>query len=269
MSRPSLKTYAYITIILILGFYSVAEAENFYADRPATQEEKPQVKKKAAPATPVGPKNLSEQQRMARAYREDGIKEQQVGNIKEAVAFYQKSIELDPAYPDAYNDLGIIYEAEGATDRAEENYLQAMRVDSNYLSAYSNLALLYENKRDLEKAAFYWQKRADLGPSGDPWTERAKQRLADIRLVYPRPGADYGREQEALNLLNDVAMEKEICQKDDRAQARKLFKKAKLAYEKEDFAAAIMEAVNAQNLDRDNQEIQDFIEQVQRRALSR
>ncbi|MDD5097631.1 MAG: tetratricopeptide repeat protein, partial [Candidatus Omnitrophica bacterium] len=106
------------------------------------------------------PDGLQEQ---ARKYREAGLEYQSTGNLPEAMSLYQKAIAIDPTYPDPYNDLGVVYEAAGFNDRAEESYLKALKIDPNYLSAYSNLAFFYENKRDLEKAAFFWQKRADLG----------------------------------------------------------------------------------------------------------
>ena len=100
-----------------------------------------------------GQKNkLSETQAMAREYREQGLAFQRQGDPVTALSFYQKAVELDPAYAVVYNDLGVVYEAMRFIDRAEESYLKAVKLDPEYLSAYTNLALLYENKRDLEKA---------------------------------------------------------------------------------------------------------------------
>ena len=91
--------------------------------------------------------SLTQLQLEARAYRDQGLKYQQIGNIDAALRFYQKAIELDSLYAVAYNDLGVIYEAKGETDRAEESYLSAIKIDPSYLSACTNLALFYENKR--------------------------------------------------------------------------------------------------------------------------
>ncbi len=118
----------------------------------------------------------------AQQYRQAGLEKQRIGNLSEAMSLYQKAIAVDPGYAVAYNDLGVVYEAMGLPARAEESYLKALKIDPGYLGAYTNLALFYENKRDLEKAAFYWGKRAQIGSPDDPWTQKAARRLKDIRM---------------------------------------------------------------------------------------
>ncbi|MBU1124401.1 MAG: tetratricopeptide repeat protein, partial [Candidatus Omnitrophica bacterium] len=123
---------------------------------------------------------LSPLQSQAREYRSQGLEMQQVGNLEGAMSFYQKAVELDPGFAMAYNDLGILYEAVGDLDRAESCYLRAVNLDKEYVSPYSNLALLYENKREFRKAAYYWEKRIEVGSSDDIWTKKAEARLDDL-----------------------------------------------------------------------------------------
>lgn len=230
----------------------------------------------------LGPDNdkiRPELQKEARKYRSQALELQRIGDLEGASALYQKAVELDPSYAVAYNDLGVIYEAKGLTDLAEECYLESIRIDPDYLSAYSNLALLYENKRELKKAAYYWKKRAELGSPGDPWTEKARKRLEDINLVLSDKPQEYTREQEVVGLLKDVAnkkaavkkamLKKGAFKKDNKDLAREHFEKAIRQLEKQDYATAIKEALDAQQLDPSNQEIERFIEKVQTRALSR
>ncbi|OGX19726.1 MAG: hypothetical protein A3K83_07445 [Omnitrophica WOR_2 bacterium RBG_13_44_8b] len=214
-------------------------------------------------------KNLTELQKQARIYRAQGLEFQHIGNLDEATVFYQKAIQLDPAYAVAFNDLGIVYETRGFIDRAEECYLQAVKVNPNYLSAYTNLALFYESKRDLGKAAFCWKKRFELGSPDDPWTQKAKQRVVDINLVSSTNPRQDQREQEIMALLEKTAVQQSILRKEDKALANKHFEKAKQSYVKQDYATAIKEAFNALQLDPANQEIDKFIEKVQNRALSK
>lgn len=215
-------------------------------------------------------KNLSALQKQARMYRAQGLELQRIGNADDAMSLYQKAVELDPSYAIAYNDLGIICEAKGFTDRAEEYYLKSIEIDPDYLSAYTNLALLYETKRDLDKAAAYWKKRAELGLPDDPWTQKARKRLEDINLVLSNmPLEEVLREQEVVELLKEVATQKTVMEKDDKELAKNHFGKAKQSYDKEDYATAIKEALDAQQLDPANKEIEKFIEKVQTRALSR
>jgi Flp pilus assembly protein TadD len=127
--------------------------------------------------------NLSQLQREARVYRSLGLELQRKGDLEQALSFYQKAAALDPSYPVVLNDLGIIYETKGDIERAKECFEKAIALDQYYLSPYTNLALLCEKERNLKGAYFYWKKRAELGLSGDFWTEKAKQRLEDISLI--------------------------------------------------------------------------------------
>jgi tetratricopeptide (TPR) repeat protein len=212
---------------------------------------------------------LSELQKQARIYRSQGQQAQSMGDLDTAWKWYTKCVELDPTYAVVYNDLGIISEARGFNDQAEAYYLKAIRIDPNYLSSYTNLALLYEGRRELNKAALCWAKRVELGSSDDPWTIKAKQRLEDIQLVSSISPIEDSREQEVVSLLNEVATKKSIIKKSNQELSKEHFRKAKLCLDKEDYPAALKEAVDARQLDPTNQEIDEFIEKVQTRALTR
>ena len=212
--------------------------------------------------------NLTELQKTARLYRQQGIGMQRAGNLDGAMSFYQKAIELDPYYAVIYNDLGVIYETKGEASRAEESYLKSIQLDPAYLSAYSNLALFYEHKRDLKKAAYYWGKRAQLGLPDDPWTQKAQQRLDDIRLVLGEK-VDARREIQVMDLVRKTSDEKSLLRKDDKALARSHLDKARQYYKRNQNVLALREAINAKQLDSENVEINEFIEKVEKRLLSR
>ena len=205
----------------------------------------------------------------ARKYREEGLKYQEMGNLSEAKLRYQKAVTLDPNYAVAYNDLGVIYEGEGSLDNAEECYLKAIKIDPTYLSSYTNLAFFYENKRNLKEDEFYWSKRAELGSPDDPWTQKATRRLKDIRSVLNDRSFGDEREEEVLGLIKDIAVDKSTFNKSNKELARVYFEKAKKSFNNGDLSAAIKQAIDAQQLDQNNKEIEEFIEKAQLRALSR
>ena len=215
----------------------------------------------AAPLSKKEEETLTELQKQARLYRSQGLDYQNLGNLDAAKGYYQKAIQLDPVFAASYNDLGVVFEAEGLIDRAEECYIQAVKVDPNYLSAYSNLALLYENERDLDKAAYYWNKRSELGPPNDPWTQRARQRLRDIRAVSAggSPVQDK-REQEIVNLVKDVSANKTNLSSDKRELVANYMRKAKAMELKGDTAAALRLANAALRIDPTNENIQKYID---------
>ncbi|MGE5197387.1 MAG: tetratricopeptide repeat protein [Deltaproteobacteria bacterium] len=220
---------------------------------------------------------LSGLQQQARLYRTQGMELQRVGNLTGAMALYQKAIEIDPSYAVVYNDLGVVYEAQGFTERAKESYLKSIKVDPNYVSPYSNLALLYENERKLDEAAFYWQKRAALGSPDDPWTQKARSRLDDIRLVLGKRTRFVPQEDEVLSFMQDVSSnlaalrqsQPEKMGQENMQISRNYFDKAKINYQKGDHLNALKEALEAQQLDPSNKDIEKFVEEVQSRLLSR
>ena len=221
-----------------------------------------------ANAAPVGKADADGLPQQARIYREAGLKLQNLGNLPEAMVFYQKAVAIDPGYAVAYNDLGIIYEAMGSFGLAEENYLKSVKIDPLYASVYTNLALFYEGQRNLEKAAFYWGKRATVGASDDPWTQKAASRLRDIRVsLSNRPFSDE-REKEVLGLMQDIVGNKIELNQSDETLSATHFKKAKQSFDRGDMATAIKTALDAQYLDQDNREIEAFIEKAERRALT-
>ncbi|MCX5668558.1 MAG: tetratricopeptide repeat protein [Candidatus Omnitrophica bacterium] len=221
---------------------------------------------KAAPASKENADGLPE---LARKYREEGFKLQSLGNLPAAMSFYQKAIAVDPGYAMVYNDLGVIYEAMGSFDLAEENYLKSIKIDPLYSSVYTNLALFYEGQRNFKKAAFYWNKRVEVGTPDDPWTQKAINRLRDIRMsLSDRPFSDQ-REEEVLGLMKDISENKTEFNKDDKSLAQMHFNKAKHNFEGGDMSTAFKEALDAQYLDQNNPEIEAFIEKAERRALTR
>lgn len=214
-------------------------------------------------------KNLSSLQKEARAYRAQGLQFQNTGDLDSAMNFYQKAVILDPAYAVAFNDLGVIYEAKGQPTAAKEMYLKAININPSYTSAYTNAAILFENERDFKKAADYWKKRVDLGAIDDPWTQKARKRLEDIRLVSSERPVGDETEEEVVGLVMDISAEKKALKVDDKLQAQEYLNKAKEKSQQSDDVSALKLAIDASQLDPANTEIKDFVDKIQKRLLSK
>lgn len=243
--------------LIIFSFFSVSDSYARNLTGPASNKEGGK-----------GPGTLTQKEEQARVYRSQGLSFQNAGDLASAQVYYQKAIELDPNFAAGYNDLGVIYEATGFPERAEQAYLQAIKLDATFLSAYSNLALFYEGQRDLKKAAMYWKKRAELGAEDDPWTQKARARYADIGLVIS-PSPEDAKEKRIVGLMQDVTRQKEAARKDNREEARIVFAKAKESYRRGDEVTALSLALNAEALDPSNKAVNEFIEKVQRRLLTK
>jgi len=132
------------------------------------------------------PSSFSETKRdskQVKEFRDKGYEAQRLGNLDMALNYYQKAIEFDPYYAVAYNDIGIVLEAKSMNDRAKDAYLRAISLDPNYLSAYYNLAALYEKEGELDKAAYYWRMRINLGDWSDTWTWKARDQLENLEAT--------------------------------------------------------------------------------------
>lgn len=145
----------------------------------------------------------------ATEYRVKGYQAQKVGQLPDALSYYQKSVMIDPRNAGVYNDIGIVYEMLGNSHEAEKSYLDALMVDSSYADVYSNLALLYEKKGDFYKAAKYWMKRAYLGKEDDLWAQKARQRMIEIGKIMPEVQQMYA-DKEAQVLASKVLEDKQL-----------------------------------------------------------
>lgn len=215
--------------------------------------------------------SLSQTQKQARKYREEGLERQRLGDIDEAYKLYLKAKELDPAFAPIYNDLGIIYEMKGMTRKAEAHYKKALQISPRLVSAYSNLALLYEHRRELKKAAQYWKMRKALGEESDPWALKAERRSGDIDLVlHPNLGEDI-TEQDVLELVESVSWQKESAPDptSPRFKARAAFAKAQLSLKRGDEMTAYRHAIDAYQLDPQDKKIRQFLLRIQKSLLSK
>jgi len=186
---------------------------------------------------------LSVLQSEAESYRNDGLRFQNLGDLDSALKMYQKSAGIDPEYAVVHNDLGVIYEAQGDIERAETSYLQATHIDPSYASAYSNLALLCEDKRDLAKAAYYWQKRVELGDPDDIWTLKAQQRLEDINLILTGKPARAVKEKDVNALMKDIISEKNTPGKSSKPAAVKKPQNTKLESFEKSYSEEMQKAL--------------------------
>lgn len=235
------------TIFLIILLFSACLA---FAKEPSSEQE------------------LTSLQKEARVYRDQGLACQNRGNLDTALNFYQKAVELDSGFAIAYNDLGVVLEAKGQIDRAEAAYRRAIAIDPAYLSSYTNLALLYEEKREIAKAAECWKKRANLGSQDDPWTKNAGERFEELSLILSKTPLEDLKEKEVLGLTEKMSKPRTMFTHEDASLAYKHMMKANEYFERREFAAAVKEALDAQQFDPTNKEIEKFIEKVQLRALS-
>jgi tetratricopeptide (TPR) repeat protein len=102
---------------------------------------------------------------------------------------YREAIQADSRYALAYFDLGNVLDETGRVQEAIQTYKTALQLAPTYADVHYNLALAYEKVREPRKALKHWQAYIKLDTSG-PWSVHARSQIkrilqADVlRLVH-------------------------------------------------------------------------------------
>jgi len=102
---------------------------------------------------------------------------------------YRAAIEIDPRYALAYFDLGNVLDETGRVAEAIQAYNTALQLAPTYGDAHYNVALAYEKVREPRKALKHWRAYVKLDTSG-PWAVHARNQIQRImqadglKLVY-------------------------------------------------------------------------------------
>jgi tetratricopeptide (TPR) repeat protein len=98
--------------------------------------------------------------------------------LKDAEAAKREALGIEPKDTRVYRLLGDCYRATGAVDSATEAYTKAVELDSTDLNSLWYLAMLWQQKRDINKAIYYWSRLASL----QPFSARIHLQLASLLL---------------------------------------------------------------------------------------
>lgn len=141
---------------------------------------------------------------MTRAYLNRGIDQKALGKMQAAIADYSKAIEIDNSYALAWYNRGVAYYDARDFIHACTNFQSSVSLDSFSTDAWYNLGLTYNKLHQDKKAAFCFNKVAQLDPGN--WKARAvcsifssdyKSAVADLRKAI---GLD-NNDKEAQNML--------------------------------------------------------------------
>jgi tetratricopeptide (TPR) repeat protein len=102
---------------------------------------------------------LAKNPRAAEATYNRGVASLRLNRLDEALADFNKTIELNPKDPDAWNNRGLVYNRLGRTQEALSDFNKALELDDLNGQAYNNRGLVYlklgknnEAIEDLKKA---------------------------------------------------------------------------------------------------------------------
>ncbi len=86
------------------------------------------------------------------------------GQIDEAIAHFQKALEIKPDYAPVHNNLGLALADRGRIDEAISHYQEALTVDPEYAEAHNNLANALANSGQFDEAIIHYQKALAAKP---------------------------------------------------------------------------------------------------------
>jgi tetratricopeptide (TPR) repeat protein len=74
------------------------------------------------------------------------------GQLSQAIAQYEKTIELRPDYAEAYYDLGNCHLQQGNPEKAVKQYEEALKLSPHLVEARNNLATILCQKGEIDRA---------------------------------------------------------------------------------------------------------------------
>jgi len=105
-------------------------------------------------------------------------------DYKLAEQHYRSALEIDPRYALAHFDLGNVLDETGRVSEAVQTYLTAIQLAPTYADAHYNLALAYEKAKEPRKALKHWQAYVKLDGTG-PWATHARSQIKRILKADP------------------------------------------------------------------------------------
>ena len=86
-----------------------------------------------------------------------GLVQLEQGRTQEAIAAFEKAIQIDPEMAEAYNSAGAVWLETGDSARAEAALRNAIRMQPNYAQAHNNLGNLLSGAGRFEEARYHFE----------------------------------------------------------------------------------------------------------------
>jgi tetratricopeptide (TPR) repeat protein len=114
-----------------------------------------------------------------KAYSDKGFILFKLGRNEEAIACLKKALELDPKNEKAHNNLGLVLETEGRIDEAIAYYTQVLEKDPALITTRCCLANLYKTQGEFQKAINHYR----LALEANPYSTNIHYDLGNIFLL--------------------------------------------------------------------------------------
>jgi tetratricopeptide (TPR) repeat protein len=88
-----------------------------------------------------------------------------LGRLDEAVAHYERALEINPNNAPAHYNLAAIFRQNGRTDAAIDHYQRVLEIDPKHAAAHNNLGAVLARAGRQEEAMAHYLKALELNPS--------------------------------------------------------------------------------------------------------
>ena len=85
------------------------------------------------------------------------------GDYSQAIAWFDKAIEVEPSFAEAYCNRGTAHYEKGEADAAIADFSKAIEIEPDFAEAYYNRAAACYDRQQYDKAAQDAQKAQSLG----------------------------------------------------------------------------------------------------------
>jgi protein O-mannosyl-transferase len=109
----------------------------------------------------------------------------QKGEVDDAVAQYQKAVEINPSFFEAYQNLGVALGRKGQLDEAIDQFQKALQINPNLFEAHEGLGAALGQKGQLNQAITQFLEVLRLNPNYHPAKDNLDKAQA---LVQQRDG---------------------------------------------------------------------------------
>ena len=87
------------------------------------------------------------------------------GHLDEAIAEFQKELQIQPEFVEAHNNLGIALTSKGELDGALAHFQKALELDPQLPKVHHNIAMILLRQGQLDQAIAHLQKELQVNPA--------------------------------------------------------------------------------------------------------
>ena len=126
------------------------------------------------------PKGAANQPRLRGSPQQPRQRSAPKGQVDEAIAHYQKALQIKPDYAEAHNNLGNALLQKGRVDEAIAHYQKALQIKPDNAEAHYNLGNALLQKGRVDEAIAQYQKALQIKPDSAGCPEQSGVAAGDL-----------------------------------------------------------------------------------------